>query len=110
MTGEQKEVTPPTSDQTTNQKEPTWSGELRRRARHLRGLLEAEEANPSHTEPWKLKLIQKALFSTWLDRRNLIRCRGDGDSNLMTRRDMIRRFGVDPGRVIHIPREDFHRD
>lgn len=58
-----------------SERRPTWSGELRRRTRHLRQLIEAEEAHPSLTEPWRLKLIQRALFSTWLDRRDVMRTR-----------------------------------
>lgn len=52
-----------------------WSQELRRRNRHLRRLLESEESSPAADEPWRLKLIQRALFSTWLDQRSAKRSR-----------------------------------
>ncbi len=51
----------------TNQKE--WSGELRRRRDRLQLSLEMEKVVPDPTESWRITLIQKALFSTWLETR-----------------------------------------
>lgn len=75
----------PSADETVVQSVPdpqpkaekprSWEQELRRRSRRLRQLLEQEEANPSTSEPWRLKLIQRALFSTWLDERGAKRAR-----------------------------------
>ena len=58
-----------TADVAPKARRVTWEREVRRRNRHLRALLEAEEATPMADEPWRLALIKRALFSTWLDGR-----------------------------------------
>lgn len=65
------DAAPRLASQPENGKPFSWDREVRRRSRHLRELLEAEAVEPSAEEPWRLKLIQRALFSTWLDERSV---------------------------------------